>query len=151
MPDHLAPGSRPAAAASTPWAIESCMFTWIFDLRRRRFRRVPSGTALTGPVPSDAWVAYHRIDLHGEAGSFAVTLNPEGTRILRSWLHMEPCRRCGPVPPPAGSTAELTELVERWRAELRAVEHDGRRGTGSRGWATARARRPFSGRAQGPG
>src|ERR687892_747410 len=59
MPDHLAPGHRPSPVAPAPWAIESCMFTWIFDLRRRRFRRVPAGTPATGPVPSDAWVAYH--------------------------------------------------------------------------------------------
>jgi hypothetical protein len=120
------------------------MFSWFFDLPRRRFRRVPAGTTVTGPVPPGAWVAYHRIDLHGEAGSFAVTLNPQGTRILRAWLHVQPCRHCGQEASPEGSTAELTQLVERWRAELRAVEHDGRRDAGSRGWAAARARRPFS-------
>jgi hypothetical protein len=145
MPDHLAHELRPFTAGAA-WAIESCTFTWVFDFRRRRFRRVPSGTSVTGPEPPGAWIAYHRIDLHGDTGCFAVTLNPEGTRILRSWLHVQPCRHCGPVPSGSASMADLTELVECWRAEMRAVDCDGRRETGSRGWAVARARRPFSGR-----
>ena len=27
--------------------------------------------------------------------SFVVLLNPEGTRLLRSWLHVEHCSQCG--------------------------------------------------------
>ena len=50
MPDLLADG-RPSATAGA-WAIESGTFTWVFDLRRRRFRRVPPGRSVTGPVLS---------------------------------------------------------------------------------------------------
>ena len=144
MPDLLADGC-PAATAGA-WAIESCTFTWIFDLRRRRFRRVPPGTSVTEPVPPGAWSSYYRLDLHGDAGCFAVTLNPEGTHILRSWLHVPPCRHCGPVLSGPASTEDLAELVEGWRAERRTVEWDGCRAAGSRGWVRARPRRPFSGR-----
>ncbi len=145
MPDRFAPELRPLTAGAA-WVIESCTFRWIFDLQRRVFRRVPSGTSVTGPVSPGAWIAYHRLDLHWDAGCFAVTLDPEGTHILRSWLHVPPCRHCGPVLSGRVSTADLAELVERWRKELRAVDYDGRRDTGSRGWAVARVRRPFSGR-----
>jgi hypothetical protein len=145
MPDRFAHELRPLTAGAA-WAIDSCTFTWIFDLQRRTFRRVPSGTSVTGPVPPGAWIAYHRLDLHGDAGCFAVTLNPEGTHILRSWLHVPPCRHCGPVLSGRASTADLAELVERWRKEMRAVDYDGRRETGSRGRTVARPRRPFSGR-----
>ena len=145
MPDQLSDARWPMTAGTT-WAIESCTFTWIFDLSRRRFRRVPSGTSVTGPVPPGAWNSYHRLDLHGDAGCFAVTLDPEGTHILRSWRHGQPCRHCGPVLSGLASTADLAELVERWRAEMRTVDCDGRRETGSPGWSAARPRHPFRGR-----
>ena len=35
--------------------------------------------------------------------SFVVLLNPEGTRLLRSWRHVEHCPQCG-----GNQTAELS-------------------------------------------
>ena len=146
MPDHLHAGARPHSAAPDVRAIESCMYTWIFDERGREFRRVPRGTSPFGPVPPGAWVTYHRLDLHWEAACFAVSLNPEGTRVLRSWLHAHPCPRCGTAPSQGTTMAELSVLVERWRAELRAVDATGCREGGSSSWGSARPRRPFRGR-----
>jgi hypothetical protein len=35
--------------------------------------------------------------------SFVVLLNPEGTRLLRSWRHLDHCAQCG-----GEATSELT-------------------------------------------
>lgn len=141
MPHDSAPGRRPLESAPDTLVADSCGFTWLFDLRRQRFRRVPRGASLTVPAAPGAWVAYHRLDLGGDSACIAVVLNPEGTRILRSWLHVEPCRHCRPGPSGKESLTELQERVERWRAETGAVDRDGGRESGSYGWV-ARARRP---------
>jgi hypothetical protein len=45
-------------------------------------------------VPS-TWTAFHRLEIDGSGSSFMVGLDPDGTRLLRAWLHTDPCRRCG--------------------------------------------------------
>ena len=40
------------------------------------------------------------------SGSFRVTLNQERTRVLRSWLHDDPCRHCQ-ADPDAAHTGEI--------------------------------------------
>lgn len=81
-------------AGVTTHLVESCHSVWVFDNERRRFRRVPRGTPVGIPSPGD-WQPYHRFELDPETGAFAVTLNREGTRLLRSRVHVDPCPRCG--------------------------------------------------------
>jgi hypothetical protein len=83
--------------------LESCHSVWLFDPGRMRFRRVPRGTRLDMPSPESEWTRYHRLEVEPSSGAFAVTLNEDGTRVLRSWLHSEPCRHCG-----ADQTGEIS-------------------------------------------
>ena len=89
-----------AARAAEPQSVEragmnllvlrSCHSAWYFDPSRRRFQRVPSGV---DALPQGDWIRYHRLEVE-ESGSFMVTLNDDDTRILRSWVHSEPCPHC---------------------------------------------------------
>jgi len=74
--------------------LESCHSLWIFEPERGRFRRVPRGTRLDMPSPENEWTPYYRLELDASSGAFSVGLNPDDTRVLRSWLHADPCRHC---------------------------------------------------------
>jgi len=78
--------------------LESCHSVWLFEPGRMRFRRVPRGTRLDMPSPESDWTPYHRLEVEPSSGAFAVALNDDGTRVLRSWLHVEPCRHCSSDP-----------------------------------------------------
>ncbi|HEV7688494.1 MAG TPA: hypothetical protein VGQ80_18095, partial [Acidimicrobiia bacterium] len=67
--------------------LESCHSLWIFEPGRGRFRRVPRGTRLDMPSPENEWTRYYRLELDASSGAFSVGLNPDDTRVLRSWLH----------------------------------------------------------------
>ena len=82
--------------------LESCHSTWLFDTERMRFRRDPQRPAWT-PAASTAWRPYFGLELDPISESFVVLLNPEGTRLLRSWRHVEHCPQCG-----GEETAELS-------------------------------------------
>lgn len=71
--------------------LRSCHSTWYFDPDRRRFQRVPHAVDLS---PQVGWTPYHRLEID-PAGSFVVMLNDDDTRMLRSWVHAEPCPHCG--------------------------------------------------------
>jgi hypothetical protein len=73
--------------------LESCHSTWVFDVDRRQFRRVPRGVDITMPSEQE-WHPYYRLDIDDSTGAFAIALNPESTRMLRSWIHEEPCLHC---------------------------------------------------------
>jgi hypothetical protein len=73
--------------------LESCHSTWIFDAERGLFRRIPRGADITMPSAGE-WHAYYRLDVDDSTGAFAIALNPDGTRMLRSWVHEEPCLHC---------------------------------------------------------
>ena len=90
---------------------ESCHSLWIFEPARGRFRRVPRGTRLDMPSPENEWTPYYRLELDTTSGAFSVGLNPDDTRVLRSWLHVDPCRHCS-----AHQTGELS--VEALRRAL---------------------------------
>lgn len=75
--------------------LESCHSIWIFEPGRMRFRRVPRGTRLDMPSPESEWTPYYRLEVEPSSGAFAVGLNEDDTRVLRSWLHIDPCRHCG--------------------------------------------------------
>ncbi|HVB91144.1 MAG TPA: hypothetical protein VND70_03490 [Acidimicrobiales bacterium] len=85
------------------FVLESCHSTWIFDTDRLRFRRVLKGLALETHAATTAWRAYFGLEIDAISESFVVMLNPEGTRLLRSWRHVEQCPQCG-----GNQTAELS-------------------------------------------
>ena len=83
--------------------LESCHSTWIFDTERMRFRRILKGLALETHAATTAWRAYFGLEIDDISDSFLVMLNPEGTRLLRSWRHVDQCPQCG-----GAATAELS-------------------------------------------
>jgi hypothetical protein len=82
--------------------IESCHSRWFFDRQRMQFRRVlKMGAGLSGA--STEWRPFYGLELDDRTDGFVVSLNPEGTRLLRSWRHLEgECSSCG-----RSDTAEL--------------------------------------------
>ncbi len=83
--------------------LESCHSTWIFDTDHMRFRRILKGLNLQSGEASTAWRPYFGLHLDPGSESFVVLLNPEGSRLLRSWRHVEHCAQCG-----GEATAELS-------------------------------------------
>jgi hypothetical protein len=96
-----------------PFVLESCHSTWLFDTERMRFRRVLKGLDLESRPASTGWRPYFGLDIDPISESFVVLLNPEGTRLLRSWRHVEHCSQCG-----GEATAELS--LEDLRSAARA-------------------------------
>jgi hypothetical protein len=76
-------------------ALESCHSTWVFDGRHMRFKRILKGLAKDTLHVTTEWRPYSRLELDDSSESFIVWLNPEGTRLLRSWRHVEHCSQCG--------------------------------------------------------
>jgi hypothetical protein len=74
--------------------IESCHSTWIIDMDQSRFRRLVKG-ANHHTTASTEWQACYGVEIDPLSESFVVLLNPEGTRLLRSWRHVEHCSQCG--------------------------------------------------------
>src|SRR5688500_5765177 len=70
---------------------ESCYGVWLIDIEHRRFCRLRYREAHT---PTSNWARYYDLELDLARGGFAITLNEEGTVVLRAWSHMEPCRFC---------------------------------------------------------
>lgn len=97
---------REAAGAQT-LCLRSCHSLWIFDVEHRRFRRLPGAVSadIAGPEDWEPFVALH---VDPATGAFRVTLNEEHTRVLRSWLHDEPCPHCGAPAPDADPAAAHT-------------------------------------------
>ena len=75
--------------------IESCHSTWIIDMENSRFRRVVKGSSHHATPASTEWQACYGVEIDPLSESFVVLLNPEGTRLLRSWRHVEHCSQCG--------------------------------------------------------
>jgi len=90
-----------------PLVIESCHSTWVIDLDHARYQRVLKGGVLGATT---AWKPCFGVEIDPNSESFVVLLNPEGTRLLRSWRHVAHCAQCG-----GEATCELTA------DELRAV------------------------------
>lgn len=85
-----------AAARAAPIVIESCHSTWVFDATRSRFQRIPKGLDLSSAALTAAWQPYYGLELEEGSDSFVVQLDPQGTRLLRSWRHLEGgCEWCG--------------------------------------------------------
>jgi hypothetical protein len=64
--------------------IETSHSTWLFDTERMRYRRVPRGGDPDAPSFDGDWEPYYSLDVDDD-GSFTVALNPERTRLLRSY------------------------------------------------------------------
>ncbi len=75
--------------------IESCHSTWIIDMEHSRFRRLVKGGNLHSGPASTEWQPCYGVEIDPLSESFVVLLNPEGTRLLRSWRHVEHCSQCG--------------------------------------------------------
>jgi hypothetical protein len=75
--------------------IESCHSTWIIDMAHSRFRRLVKGLNGQTTAASTEWQACYGVEIDPLSESFVVLLNPEGTRLLRSWRHVEHCAQCG--------------------------------------------------------
>jgi hypothetical protein len=89
-----------AVTPEAPLVLESCHSTWVFETSKMRFRRILKGLELDA---STSWRPYFGLELDPLSESFVVLLNPEGTRLLRSWRHVEHCPQCG-----GDATAELS-------------------------------------------
>jgi hypothetical protein len=95
--------------AMAPFVIESCHSTWVVDLEHSRFKRILKA-ADASALATTAWRDCYGVEIDPNSESFVVMLNPEGTRLLRSWRHVEHCAQCG-----GEATSELSIN------ELRAV------------------------------
>ena len=65
--------------------IESAHSTWLFDPDRRRFRRLPPDVDPDAPALESDWEPYWSLEVDDETGAFTVTLNEDGTRLLRAF------------------------------------------------------------------
>lgn len=100
-----------AATVTRELVLESCHSTWVFDTLRKHFRRVlkcVDGGAHRVPT---AWRPYHDLVLDETSETFVVVLNPEGTRLLRSWRHLSHCAQCDGEPTAELSIEELRSAI----------------------------------------
>lgn len=74
---------------------ESCNSTWVFDHRRMRFRRILKGIEVDQRAVVTQWRPYFGLEVAHDSEAFTVLLNPEGTRLIRSWRHRGNCDQCG--------------------------------------------------------
>ncbi len=65
--------------------IESSHSIWQFDTDRRRFRRLPPGSDVDAPALEADWEEYFSLQIDEANNSFTVTLNEDGTRLLRAF------------------------------------------------------------------
>ncbi len=93
------------SAGTQTLCLRSCHSLWIFDVEHRRFRRLP-GAVTADIAGGGTWERFVALQIDPETGSFRVVLNEDRTRVLRSWLHDEPCMHCGGQPD-AAQTGEI--------------------------------------------
>jgi len=98
--------------------LESCSFRWIFDGTTHRFRRTPRDARVWLECP-EAWMAYHHLEIDDARSCFVVTLDEGRTRILRAWIHGDPCDRCGQD---GRATGDLQIRIRWWKERLRVRE-----------------------------
>ena len=87
----------------TPVVFESCHSTWVFDTEQMRFRRILRGIEVHDRAVVTEWRSYFGLEVSDDSEAFTVLLNPEGSRMIRSWRHTEDCRQCGGL-----ATAEVS-------------------------------------------
>ena len=77
-------GTEPVACRALD-RIESSHSIWLFDTERKRFRRLPRGADADAPALDADWEQYFALELDEATGAFTVTLNEDGTRLLRAF------------------------------------------------------------------
>jgi hypothetical protein len=92
--------------------LESCHSTWIFDPPRLRFRRILKDIEIGRRPVTTAWRSYARIDLAPDGEAFTVVLNPQGSRLIRSWRHTDGCVQCGAHRTTGLSLTEIRQAIE---------------------------------------
>jgi hypothetical protein len=93
-----------AEATSLPLAVrgdgvlevETCAGTWLFQLRRSLFCRVPHGTRREF-LPPTAWRPYAKLSLSSD-GVVRVILDSGAHSGITGWLHGRACSRCAGLP-----------------------------------------------------
>jgi hypothetical protein len=98
--------------------LESCAYTWIFDAATLLFRKIPRDARVAFGVPA-GWTPYHRLEIDDSRSCFVVALDTDGTRVLRAWLHVDPCGRCSPPWRPLG---ESKQSILWWKDALNVVD-----------------------------
>jgi hypothetical protein len=78
-----------------PTVFESCNSTWVFDSEHMRFRRILKGIEVDSRPVCTEWRSFYGLEVADDSESFTVLLNPEGTRLIRSWRHTGDCNQCG--------------------------------------------------------
>ena len=58
---------------------------WLFDTDRRRFRRLPLDADADAPALDSDCEPYFALDLDDATGAFTVSVNEDGTRLLRAF------------------------------------------------------------------
>ena len=115
MNDHPPPVMPGRADIQGLQLLESCSFSWIFDGTTRRFRRTPRDARVWLESQAE-WTEYHRLEIDDARSCFVVALDEANARVLRAWLHSDPCPRCGRD---GSSTSELESRIQEWKARLR--------------------------------
>jgi hypothetical protein len=64
--------------------IDSTQNTWLFDVERMRFRRLPRDADPGAPSRDRDWEPYFALEMDSETGVFTVALNADRTRLLRA-------------------------------------------------------------------
>lgn len=78
-----------------PTVFESCNSTWVFDCQHMRYRRILKGVEVDDRAVLTEWRRYFGLEVADDSEAFTVLLNPEGTRLIRSWRHTGDCAQCG--------------------------------------------------------
>ena len=78
-----------------PMIFESCHATWLFDREAMRFRRILKGVEVDGHPVATQWRAFYGLEFDESSERFTVLLNPEHTKLIRSWRHTGNCIQCG--------------------------------------------------------
>jgi hypothetical protein len=74
---------------------ESCHSTWIFDTENMKYRRILKDIAVEDQPIATQWRPYFALHVSEGSEAFTVALNPEGSRLIRSWRHTQDCAQCG--------------------------------------------------------
>ncbi len=77
--------------------IETCNSLWVFETQEKRFLRLPRTHPLPSSyslLPDSAWEHYESLTLDPVSGEFIVRLTSDGSRVLRSQRHRQPCPLC---------------------------------------------------------
>ena len=95
-----------------PVIIESCHSTWVVDFEQSRFKRILKGIRTPRRCTGlhELATLLRLLSTTRPRSRFSSFSMPEGTRLLRSWRHVEHCTQCG-----GEATSELS------LDELRAV------------------------------